>query len=242
MIAQREGFGDVLAEGVRNAAENIGCGAEQYAMHVKGMEIPGQDGRAQKSMGLAHVTSNRGADHLKAFPTIDEVKDPYSVRQRYGEQYLPELADPLATKYKPMLVKDGEDFGAVVDSVGLCKSGGTHVFAEFYWPDIAAAVEYATGMEMPVERLQQIGDRIYSLQRCYNALHGITRADDRLPKRFSEEPTPSGSAKGEVVDVVPMLDEYYELRHWDPVTGWPTADRLKELGLNAAVSRLGLDK
>ncbi len=240
MIARREGFGDLLAEGTRRAAQTIGRGAGEYAMHVKGMEIPAQDGRAQKSMGLAHATSSRGADHLKAFPTIDEAGYPEEARRRYGEEYLPEMADPLATKYKPMLVKDGEDFGAVVDSVGVCKSGGTFVMAELYWPDIAAALEAATGMEMDIERLKRTGERVYNLQRCYNALHGITRADDRLPRRFSEEPSPSGNARGEIIDLEPMLDEYYRLRGWDSATGWPTAEKLRELGLEEAIERLRL--
>ncbi|MGB9879188.1 MAG: aldehyde ferredoxin oxidoreductase C-terminal domain-containing protein, partial [Anaerolineae bacterium] len=225
-------------EGVRRAAQAIGRGAEEYAMQVKGMEIAAQDGRAQKSMGLAHVTSSRGADHLKAFPVIDETGYPDEGRRRYGEEYLPEIVQPLATKHKAFLVKDGEDFGAVVDSVGVCKSGGTFVLAEIYWPDIAAALEAATGMDMPVERLQRIGERIYNLQRCYNALHGITRADDRLPRRFSEEPSPSGNAKGQTIDVEPLLEEYYLLRGWDAETGWPTEEKLRELGLEDAIERL----
>jgi aldehyde:ferredoxin oxidoreductase len=235
MIAHREGFGGLLADGVRRAAETIGRGAAQYAMHVKGMEIAAQDGRAQKSMGLAHATSNRGADHLKAFPVIDETGYPDEARRRYGQRYLPEMADPLATKHKPLLIKDGEDFGAVVDSVGVCKSGGTFVLAELYWADIAAALEAATGMDMPVERLKRIGERIYNLQRCYNARHGITRADDRLPRRFTDVPSPSGNAEGHVVDLEPMLDEYYRLRGWDPETGWPTEEKLRELGLEEVI-------
>lgn len=240
MIASRQGFGDLLAEGVRSAAQTIGRGAERYAMHVKGMEIPAQDGRAQKSMGLAHATSSRGADHLKAFPTIDETGYPEEGRRRYGERYLPELTDPLATKYKPMLVKDGEDLGAVVDSLGVCKSGGTFVLAELYWPDLAAVLEAATGMKMPVERLKRIGERIYNLQRCYNVWHGISRSDDCLPHRFTDEPSPSGNARGQVLDLEPMLDEYYVLRGWDPATGWPTAAKLRELGLEEAIGRLNL--
>jgi aldehyde:ferredoxin oxidoreductase len=240
MIARREGFGDLLAEGVRRMAQVIGRGSEQYAMHVKGMEIAGQDGRAQRSMGLAHVTSSRGADHLKAFPVIDETGFPDEGRRRYGEAYLPEIVQPLATKHKAFLVKDGEDFGAVIDSTGMCKSGGTFVLAEIYWPDIAAALEATTGMEMPVERLQRIGERIYNLQRCYNALHGITRADDRLPRRFADEPSPSGNAKGQTIDVEPMLEDYYQLRGWDPERGWPTQEKLRELGLEDAIERLGL--
>jgi aldehyde:ferredoxin oxidoreductase len=238
MIAHREGFGDLLAEGVRRAAATLGRGAEAYAMEVKGMEIAAQDGRAQKSMGLAHVTSNRGADHLKAFPVIDETGYPDEGRRRYGEDYLPEIVNPLAIKHKPFLVKDGEDFGAVIDSVGVCKSGGTFVLAEIYWPDIAAALEAATGMEMSVERLQRIGERIYNLQRCYNAWHGIGRADDRLPRRFTEEPSPSGNAAGQVVELETMLEGYYALRGWDPETGWPTAEKLRELGLEEALERL----
>jgi aldehyde:ferredoxin oxidoreductase len=149
------------------------------------------------------------------------------------------MAQPLATKHKPFLVKDGEDFGAVVDSVGVCKSGGTFVLAEIYWSDIAAALEAATGMEMPVERLKRIGERIYNLQRCYNARHGITRADDRLPRRFSEEPSPSGNARGETIQLEEMLDEYYRLRGWDLRTGWPTKEKLQELGLADALEELG---
>ena len=240
MIATRRGLGNLLAEGVRRAAQTIGRGAERYAMHVKGMEIPAQDGRAQKSMGLAHATSSRGADHLKAFPTIDETGYPEEGRRRYGERYLPELVDPLATKYKPMLVKDGEDLGAVVDSVGVCKSGGTFVLAEIYWPDLAAVLEAATGIEMSEERLKRIGERIYNLQRCYNVWHGISRANDRLPRRFSEEPSPSGNARGQIIDLEPMLDEYYTLRGWDTTTGCPTAGKLQDLGLDQAVERLNL--
>ena len=237
-IAAREGLGDLLAEGVRRAARVIGRGSEEFAMHVKGMEIAAQDGRAQRSMGLAHATSNRGADHLKAFPVIDETGYPDEARRRYGEAFLPEMAQPLATRHKPFLVKDGEDFGAVVDSVGVCKSGGTFVLAELYWPDLAAALEAVTGMEMPVERLKQIGERIYNLQRSYNVLHGISRTDDRLPRRFSQEPSPSGNAAGQVIDLEPMLDEYYALRGWDLCTGWPTPDRLRELGLEETACRL----
>jgi len=237
-IANREGLGALLAEGVRVAAAQIGHGAEYYAMEVKGQEIPAQDGRAQQSMGLAHITSSRGADHLKAFPTIDETGYPNEVARRYGKEYLPEMADPHATKYKPFLVKDGEDFGAVVDSVGVCKSGGTFVMAEIYWPEIAEGLTYATGIEFTSSGLKTIGERIYNLMRAYSALHGITRADDRLPRRFTEEPSPSAGAKGEIAHAEEMLDEYYDLRGWDRERGWPTTGTLERLGLSQVVERL----
>ncbi|QGP93952.1 Aldehyde ferredoxin oxidoreductase, domains 2 & 3 [Neomoorella glycerini] len=242
MITYRQGLGDLLAEGVKRAAAKIGRGAEYYAMHVKGQEIAAQDGRAQQSMGLAHATSNRGADHLKGFPTIDETGYPAEAERRYGKEYLPEMADPRSIKYKGFLVKDGEDFAAVVDSSGNCKSGGTFVLAEIYWEDIAKAIRYATGMDLDVPDLKKIGERIYNLQRCYNILCGISRKDDTLPRRFLEEPSPSAAAKGLVCRLEPMLEEYYYLRDWDAGTGYPTISKLKELGLEEAIDRIGAEK
>ncbi len=237
-IARREGLGDLLSLGVREAARRIGRGAEEYAMEVKGLEIPAQDGRAQQSMGLAHITSSRGADHLKAFPTIDETGSPNEVARRYGAEFLPDMANPHATKHKPFLVKDGEDFGAVVDSIGVCKSGGTFVMAEVYWPDLAEGLTYATGVETTAGDLRETGERIYNLMRAYNAVHGITRVDDRLPRRFKEEPSPSMGARGEVAHAEEMLDEYYALRGWDTERGWPTPDTLRRLELSDVAARL----
>jgi aldehyde:ferredoxin oxidoreductase len=238
-IAFREGhLGDLLAEGAARAAKIIGRGAERYAMHVKGQDIPAQDGRAQQSMGLAHTTSTRGADHLKAFPVIDETGYPSEAVRRYGEQYMPELVDPLATRYKAMLVKDGEDFGAVVDSCGNCKSGGTFVMAEIYWQEQAEAIETMTGMPMDAAKLRQTGERIYNLQRCYNALHGISSADDVLPWRFTQAPSPSGNAIGSVCHIDVMLPDYYRLRGWDGGTGLPMPETLEHLGLAGVYERV----
>lgn len=231
-IAYREGsLGDLLAEGAARAAKWLGRNSGRYAMHVKGQDIPSQDGRAQQSMGLAHATSSRGADHLKAFPVLDETGTPEEALKRYDAGLLPDLVNPLAVQHKAMLVKDGEDYGAVVDSCGNCKSGGTFVMAEIYWDDQAEAIQAATGLDMDVARLKIIGERIYNLQRCYNALHGITRADDTLPWRFTAMPSPSGNARGSVCHLGKMLQDYYALRGWDPIYGLPTAETLKRLGL-----------
>lgn len=238
-IALRRGLGELLGLGVRRAAQELGGDAADFAMEVKGLEIPGQDGRAQQSMGLAHITSSRGADHLKAFPTLDEVGDADGVRRRYGEAFLPEMADPQATRHKPLLVKDGEDFGAIVDSVGVCKSGGTFVMAEIYWSEIAAGLTCACGTDYDEASLRWIGERAVNLMRAYNALHGVDRADDRLPRRFSEEPSPSGGARGQVARAELMLDEYYDLRGWDRAWGWPTRATLDRLNLADVADRLG---
>jgi aldehyde:ferredoxin oxidoreductase len=236
-IAYRKELGKILAEGVRRASQAIGKGSEYYAMHIKGQEISAQDGRAQQSMGLAQATSSRGADHLKGFPTIDEMGYPTEAVQRYGKQYLPEIVDPIQTKYKPMVVKDGEEFCAIIDSVGICKFG-TLFPPALYWEPIATALSLITGMELDAPKLKTIGERIVNLQRMYNIRHGITRKDDRQPRRTLEEKSPSGRAKGHVVYLDKMVDEYYELRGWNKTTGFPTEQKLKNLGLEYTADEL----
>ncbi len=238
-IAYRKGYlGDLLAEGAARAAKRLGKGAERYAMHVKGQDIPAQDGRAQQSMGLAHATSSRGADHLKAFPVTDETGYPGGAEARYGKEFLPELIDPLETKHKAFLVKDGEDYGAIVDSSGNCKSGGTFVMLEIYWQEQCDALNAITGLSLDVDELKRIGERIYNLQRCYNALHGIDKSDDVLPWRMTKVPSPSGNAKGSVCHLSEMLDEYYTLRDWDAETGLPNKRKLQYLGLDNVFNQL----
>ncbi|MHA1943115.1 MAG: aldehyde ferredoxin oxidoreductase family protein, partial [Candidatus Thorarchaeota archaeon] len=131
MIALREGFGDVLAEGSARAAQKIGRGTEKFVMAVKKQEMAGQEPRAQKSMGLAAVTAARGADHLYSFPVLDEAGFDKEIKDRFGEEYLPEMADRLNPKYKGIMVKECEDYMVMVESVGLCKYG-TQIPPEFF--------------------------------------------------------------------------------------------------------------
>jgi len=237
-IARREGIGDVLAEGVKRAAQKFGNGADYYAIHVKGMETSAQDPRAQQSYILGHITSTRGADHLKSFPCIDETGYVDAAVERYGRQYLPEIVDGVSTKYKPMVVKDGEEFGAIIDSAVVCKFG-TQFPPCYYWPELAKGLSLATGMTLDVAKMKKIGERIYNLQRCFNVREGISRKDDTQPKRILME---SGSkrAKGYSAGPLqePMLDEYFELRKWDKKTGWPTREKLEELDLKDVADSL----
>ncbi len=230
MIAFREGFGDILAEGSRRAAEIIGRGTERFVMAVKGQEIAGQEPRAQKSMGLAAVTAARGADHLYAFPVLDEVGFDKEISDRYGEQYLPEMADRLNPKYKGIMVKECEDFMVVVESVGLCKYG-TQIPPEFFYDDVAIALSIHNGIELTREELQMIGERIVNLNRLFNVARGIRRKDDQLPERLTNEPAPVGPSKGQIVELNRMLDEYYSERGWDLQTGVPLMSTLVKLGL-----------
>ncbi|MFW9803464.1 MAG: aldehyde ferredoxin oxidoreductase family protein [Candidatus Thorarchaeota archaeon] len=230
MIALREGFGDVLAEGSVRAADKIGRGTEKFVMTVKKQEIAGQEPRAQKSMGLAAVTAARGADHLYAFPVLDEAGFDKEIKERFGEQYLPEMADRLNPKYKGIMVKECEDFMVMVESVGLCKYG-TQIPPEFYYNDVAQALKIHNGIDLTSKELQVIGERIVNLNRLFNVARGITRRDDQLPDRLTKEGAPKGPSPGEVVELDQMLDEYYEQRGWDLETGLPTMETLKRLGL-----------
>jgi aldehyde:ferredoxin oxidoreductase len=230
MIALREGFGNILAEGSVRAAEKIGRGTERFVMTVKKQEIAGQEPRAQKSMGLAAVTAARGADHLYAFPVLDEAGFDKEIKERFGEQYLPEMADRLNPKYKGIMVKECEDFMVMVESVGLCKYG-TQIPPEFYYDDVAQALKIHNGLDLTSEELQTIGERIVNLNRLFNVARGVTRSDDQLPDRLTKEGAPKGPSPGQVVELNQMLDEYYEQRGWNLESGLPTMDTLKRLGL-----------
>jgi aldehyde:ferredoxin oxidoreductase len=230
MIALREGFGDILAEGSARAAQKIGRGTDRFVMAVKKQEIAGQEPRAQKSMGLAAVTAARGADHLYAFPVLDEAGFDEDIKKRFGEEYLPEMADRLNPKYKGIMVKECEDFMVMVESVGLCKYG-TQMPPEFYYDDVALALKIHNGLDLTSADLQEIGERIVNLNRLFNARFGITRKDDCLPSRLTEEKAPIGPSAGQVVELDQMLDEYYAVRGWDQVTGLPLKETLERLGL-----------
>ena len=230
MIARREGFGNLLAEGSYRASQKIGRGSEKYVMHVKKQEIAAQESRAQKSMGLAAATAARGADHLYGFPVLDEVGFEDTIRERFGDKYLPQIADMLNPKYKGFMVKECEDFMVVVESVGVCKYG-TQIPPVFYYEDIARALQATTGMKISVKELRLIGERIVNLNRAFNAREGISRKDDTLPDRLTKEAAPKGPAKGHVVELSEMLEEYYELRGWSKKNGLPAKRKLMELSL-----------
>ncbi|MFW9910508.1 MAG: aldehyde ferredoxin oxidoreductase family protein [Candidatus Thorarchaeota archaeon] len=237
MIAFREGFGDLLAEGSARAAKRIGRGSEEYVMAVKKQEIAGQEPRAQKSMGLAAVTAARGADHLYGFPVLDEVGFDDDIRDRFGEEYLPEMADRLSPKYKGIMVAECENFMVMVESVGLCKYG-TQIPPEFYYQDISDGLKLHNGLELSPEELREIGERVVNLNRMFNIRFGVRRKDDQLPKRLTHDPAPNGPSKGEVVELNQMLDEYYEQRGWDLKTGVPTKNTLRRLKLENEISDL----
>jgi aldehyde:ferredoxin oxidoreductase len=234
-VAHREGFGDVLADGVRAAAKRIGRGTEEIAMHGKGLEIFQADVRSIKAYGLGNAVSSRGADHLRSEPWFEFSENPEEGIRRYG---FPETAFRLEYKGKGLVVKHFEEMAAISDALGVCKNTYNNMEV-LDWDGTAELLEAATGWQLTGEDVRKVGERIVNLERLFIAREGITRKDDTLPKRFLEEPLPEGSgpSTGSTLELEAMLDEYYRVRGWDLDTGLPTKEKIKELGLDEAVNQ-----
>ncbi len=228
-IMRREGFGDVLADGVRAAAERVGGGSEEIAMHSKGLEVFQADPRTVKAYALGNAVSSRGADHLRSEPWFEFSGDAEEGIRRYG---VAESAFRLEHKGKGRVVKHFEEMAAVCDSLGVCKNTYNNMEV-LDWQETADLLNASTGWDMTGEEVRQAGERIVNLERLFIAREGVTRKDDTLPRRFLEEPLgPTGTpSSGATVDLDQMLDEYYEARGWDVATGLPTPAKLAELGL-----------
>jgi aldehyde:ferredoxin oxidoreductase len=231
-VAHREGFGDFLADGVKAAAERLGQGSEEIAMHGKGLEVFQADPRSIKAYGLGNAVASRGADHLRSEPWFEFSNDPEEGVRRYG---VPETAFRLEYKGKGLVVKHFEEMAAIADATGVCKNTYNNMEV-LDWEGTAELLRAATGWEITGEEVRRIGERIVNLERLFIAREGITRRDDTLPRRFLQEPMPEGSgpSTGSLLELEPMLDEYYRVRGWDVQTGLPTEEKLTELGLGEA--------
>jgi len=232
-IANREGIGNLLAEGSKAMSEKLGQGSEHFAMHVKGLELPAYDPRAAKITGLGYVTANRGGDHITAY-----VQGPTFIDAPFLVVEDSHIEDPfVANPKEAKVVMDMENALTMFDCIGACKFMGILLPAE----DYVQLISHATGWDFKVEDFRKSGERIYNLMRAFCVREGITRKADTLPKRLMEDPLPEGPAKGMVIDTdtLEMLkDAYYDLRGWDKKTGKPSVDKLQELGLDNLVEEL----
>jgi aldehyde:ferredoxin oxidoreductase len=227
-IAYRDGFGDLLAEGVRRASEKIGKDSKKYALHIKGMEPPAYDVRTAKAFGLGWATATRGADHLAALPNFELLGyEPEKGVKWFGSE---KTVDPFAWEGKSRMVVWHENLGSIVDSAEMCKYTCFSAYA-VKENDMAKFIQYATGKKITGEDILEIGERIFNLERLFNLREGISAEEDRLPDRFTKEPFTEGPAKGQVVELDKMLPEYYEIRNWDYKTGFPKEEKLVKLGL-----------
>jgi aldehyde:ferredoxin oxidoreductase len=234
-IGESSGLGELLSQGVSEAARQIGKGSEQYAMTVKGVGINEQGLRSHKAWSLGVMTSTRGGGHLGGSPQTENRRVSPEVGQRLFKN--PQAGVPESYTGKGRLVAWTERNKAIVDSLGLC-------YFMYGWYDLtigpieelAELFTLATGIEASGESLHQQGLRIHTLERYLTCrLGGYSRADDMLPDRFFEMPVSSGPYQGAHLDreqVELMLDEYYTALGWDVETGVPSQEQLAALGLS----------
>jgi len=207
--AYRMGFGKYLAMGSKKL-----CGLYDHpelSMSVKGLEMPAYDPRGIKGMGLEYATANRGGCHVTGYTVAPEIVG------------IPEKIDPLTTEGKAQWVKTFQDFLSTVNSTVNCQFTTFALGAK----DYAELLSAVTGWDLSEDEILRIGERIYNLERVVMNRLGFDGKDDTLPSRLLKEPMPEGSAKGHVVDLEKMKEEYYKLRGW--VNGIPTPEKLKEL-------------
>lgn len=232
-IARREGFGDVLADGSKSAAEKLNRGHE-VTMQVKGLDIIMADPRGLKGFGLGFAVASRGADHLRSEPFIELYDDPKRGEIMFG---VPEATLRLAERGKGKLISYFEDWCAVIDSLEPCKNIMENMEI-LTFNKAAKAIEAGLGLKLSPLEVRSIGTRIVNLERAFNVREGLTRSDDTLPRRFREIPLSEGLSSGTILKLDPMLDEYYSERGWNLKTGKPTRKTLKNLGLEYVANDL----
>ncbi len=217
LIAERSDLGAVLAEGSRRAAALTGDEAAHWAMHVKGLEMPGYEPRSLKTMALGLAVSPRGACHNRS--GAYEADFSGSVDRLKGDAG------------RGALVKASEDFNATLDSLIVCKFL-RKCFHDFY-SESAELVERVTGWSYSDADLRRTGERISTLKKLFNIREGWQPADDWLPMRLLSEPIRDGVAQGVELsadELREMIESYYCARDWNE-NGFIPESKLRELGL-----------
>ena len=225
-IALRIGIGNLLGEGVKRAAEIIGRGAEKYAIHVKGMELPAYDPRSVKAHGLNFATSPIGASHCTGWNKFEILG-------------IPRKVDPLAVEGKGELTKYVQDETAAVETAIFCTFplSSQMVTIDLY----SKLLESATGIEKfkNPKYLWLVGERILNLERAFNIREGFNAIQDTMPDRILKEPVPREPSKGQVFELDTLLRDYYAVRGWNK-QGIPTKEKLEALGLAEVTNQLGI--
>ena len=225
-IANREGIGDLLAEGVRTAAIEIGGGSRKFAIETKGLEWSGYESRWAPSQMLAYATADVGAHHNRAWAITYDIA--------VGRGSLEGKAEKTV---------ELQHLRPLFDTLGICRFPWVEIDFELeHYEDIFQLI---TGMDLSWEDLLRASERIWNLNRAFNMKHidGFGRNDDSVPERFFEEDVPTGPAEGQKLprsDFEELLDRYYELRGWDE-EGHPTVQTLKELDLDFVVEELEME-
>lgn len=230
-IANREGFGDLLADGTR-IVDGYGQKAKDMMIAVKGLpQSDPHDVRYLKSFALGIATSSRGADHLRSRPTLEIFDLPSDfIEKIYGDKINP---NPTAYDTKEKTVFFHENIYSVVDSLGICKfvCHGFNSPKYLGYDHFSKMIKTVKGWDISIDELKEVALRVVDLERVINMAEGISRKDDTLPGRYFDDPMPKGRPKGHHIDRVEfgkMLDRYYALRRWSN-DGIVNEDRAKEV-------------
>ena len=231
-VAHNKGdLGQLLSGGVRRAAALIGGEAENFAIHVKGLELPMHDPRAHWAAALGYATSERGACHLQGFSQIYERALPAT---DFGYD---EILPRDQAEEKGRLTALSQNLMALFDSLKMCKFT---VFGTVVLADMIEWTNLVTGWDLTKEEILQIGERIHNLRRLYNLRLGTGVKDDTLPTRILVQRRGEGGAADSLPPLGRMLADFYEYRGWT-AEGKPTMAKLRELGLEREGEMIGLD-
>lgn len=233
MIAHRRGIGDLLAHGSKHAAQVIGGDAIQFAMQVKGQELPMHEPRGKVGVGIGYAVGENGADHLVSYHDT-MLANPTTLMFASAKQI--GITDALPPReLSPNKARNyflGECWSSANKSIGFCYFGpGPRSFIEPN--EVLQAVRAATGWDVTIEDLMRIGERGINMARAFNVREGFSRQDDILPERLFS-PMENGPLQGVGIskqDFEQTMTELYQLKGWDIETTQPTSERLQELGI-----------
>jgi aldehyde:ferredoxin oxidoreductase len=226
-IAKKEGIGSLLSEGSKEAAKRLGKGAEEFTVEVKGLEAPMHDPRGFHGAGLAYMTSIRGACHLMHLAYGTEQGMTTYPEAGLQENYIGQISEGKAA-----MVKLCEDLGIPCNSLLLCEYVAWALSAN----EMAEMVRITTGFDFALKDLLACGERTWLLKRGLGNIMGVSKKDDRLPKRILT-PLKEGAAAGSIPDVEKLLREYYEIRGLD-MEGKPKKEILIKTGLEDLAKKL----
>jgi aldehyde:ferredoxin oxidoreductase len=233
-IAHREGIGDLLAQGSLRSSKMIGGTAEEYAMHVKGQEIPMHEPRLKRALGVGYGISPTGADHMHNLNDDFYTQDNrFMQKVRAFGEFEPQPIESLSPE-KMRLFYYEVNWRHFLDSAVMC------YFLPYDYYQIAQIVNGITGWNTDPFELLHVGERAVTLAQIFNCREGFDPDEETLPKRFFQ-PFITGPIKGAMVDEIAYKtarEYWYQKMDWDPISGWPSAQRLTSLGLNDAIKWL----
>jgi len=229
MIIAREGFGDILADGVKKAAEKIGKGSEKYAVHAGGQELPMHDSKLDPGYAIAYECEPTPGRH-----TVSS----YQNASLYGVKEMFPAANAMIKNAKGKTAKKvnlhtaGSIYMQLLNGCGMCYFGA--ITSKIPLVDYTNA---ATGWNLNADEYFTIGERILAMRKAFNMREGIKPNDYTLHERaIGKKPLEKGPVKGVTLDMDELRREFYNSVGWDMTTGGPTKEKMQQLEIDSLFS------